>query len=57
MGGKIGVGTLHNIERKSLAVGGWVGCGAYELGGGWVGCGAYELVGGWSKSGQLSPLV
>ena len=24
MGGTIGVGTPHNIERKSLAVGGWV---------------------------------
>jgi len=23
MGGTIGVGTPHNIERKSLAVGGW----------------------------------
>ena len=24
MGGTIGVGTPHNIDRKSLAVGGWV---------------------------------
>ena len=27
MGGTIGAGTLHNIERKSLTVGGWVGGG------------------------------
>ena len=24
IGGRIGVGTPHSIERKSLAVGGWV---------------------------------
>ena len=42
MGGTIGVGTPHNMERKSLAVGGWVEvplliwevATAYQVGGG-----------------------
>ena len=28
IGGRIGVGTPHSIERKSLAVGGWVRAGS-----------------------------
>ena len=49
----VGVGTPHNIYKKSLAVSGWVG----RLRSLWVvGCAAYEL-GGWGVRGPSQRIM